>query len=224
MATNFIPGAPMPASSLAAPNPATDFRMFAPTAPMAAPMSAPISAPASGLSGLLGSLIGGFGGISGIASAGLNAFMQYNAYSAERNFFNFQQQQYSLQSKAQDLQARRQAITIRDQAEKAIGKAKALFAARGITVGAGTAQSAVEASRVNANEDVEDVLFGSQLQQASLGAESTMIGSKKKLRGVARLQQFGSLLEQYKGSASNLDKVSTLKNQEQQSDFYNYGF
>lgn len=216
MATNFSAPAPFSAPPLQP----GGFGMYAPPAPMAAP----ISAPASSLSGLLSSFTGGLSGLSGIASAGLNAFLQYNAYNAERNFLNFQQKQYGLQSKAQDLQARSQAIQIRNQAEEAIGKAKALFARRGVTIGLGTAQDAVEASRINANEDIENLMFGNNLQQSSLKAESAMIGSKKSLRGIARLQKFGSLLEGYAGSTTALNKIGTIKNQEEESDFYNYGF
>lgn len=217
MANNFSAPAPFSAPPLQP----GGFGMYAPPAPMAAP----ISAPASGLSGLISSLTGGLSGISGLTSAGLNAFIQYNAYNAERNFFNFQQKQYGLQSKAQDLQARSQALQIRNQAEQAIGKAKALFAQRGIAIGVGTAQEAVEASRMNANEDIENLMFGTSLQQQSLGAEATMVGAKKSLRGIARLQKFGSLLEGYNsGKTGSLNKIGTIKEQEQESDFYNYGF
>lgn len=120
---------------------------------------------AGSIAGFLGST-SGFSLLSGAMTAA-SAFGQVQAGNTNAAMLNLQAQQADLNARMQTIKGREEALTIKRQLDKDLSSQNALFSARGILQGEGSAAAAVSQSRKNAKEDIDVAMFG-----ANTGSES----------------------------------------------------
>jgi hypothetical protein len=108
--------------------------------------------------------------IGTIASVGMTAassFGSLSAGSAQADALNIQARQSSLNARTERLEGRRQSLAIQEQLDKDLASQNAIFAARGVLEGEGSAEAASEAAKKNASRDINLARFNSELTALS---------------------------------------------------------
>lgn len=120
------------------------------------------------LSGSIAASLGSVGTLSvGLTAA--SAFGSIQAGNAQAASLNLQSQQAALNSRIERLQGRQQATLIKDQLNSDLASQNAIFGARGLLQGEGTAQAAEEKARLNASQSIDNAKFNSEV--SALNAE-----------------------------------------------------
>ncbi|MGB0817416.1 MAG: hypothetical protein ACPGQQ_00825 [Candidatus Puniceispirillaceae bacterium] len=126
--------------------------------------------------------------IGTVLSVGLTAASAFSSFSAgnqQSESLLLQSQQASLNARAERLEGRRQSLAIQEQLDADLASQNAIFAARGVLQGEGSAEAAKEAATKNATRDIElarfnaDVNAGNAETRAAI-AESDAAAAKKK--------------------------------------------
>lgn len=73
-----------------------------------------------------------------------------------------------LKSQQETLKARQEAILLRNKVQKDLGKARAMFAGRGIRLGEGSAIQALEESIKEESEAIDTLTFGAERRASEL--------------------------------------------------------
>lgn len=119
----------------------------------------------------LGSVAGFMGGTGGsllsLGLTGASAFGQIAAGNSSASILNLQAQQAELNARMQGIKGREEALTIKRQLDKDLASQNALFSARGVLQGEGSALAASKTAKANAKADLEVAQFG-----AEMGSES----------------------------------------------------
>lgn len=180
-------------------------------------MSATAGASVQGLFGVAGtfaplagtaagaiSSIGAGSLLSGLMT-GAGAFGQIQAGNMQANILNLQAQQSELNARMETVKGRQQALQIRNQLDRDLASQNATFTARGVLQGEGSAAAASDASKENAEEDINVAQFGAQMGSESdkLQAASDRINAKaakqsginKAVNAVASYKPLQSLLD-----------------------------
>lgn len=148
---------------------------------------------------LLGSLLGKAIGFIGsnllpIATTGFAAYAQLQAGKAREQDLQYQADLLKQQARLEELSAREQALQLKKQVQSDISRSRALFAARGIKLGQGTALAAEEFSMQQESEDLDTLMFGVNQKVKQLTKESSFAQSRgSSQRRMARLNTFGTI-------------------------------
>lgn len=117
--------------------------------------------------------------VSTIASVGLtaaSAFSSIQAGNAEAASLNLQARQSDLNARTDRLEGKRQALAIQQQLDKDLASQNALFGARGVLQGEGSAEAAASTAKENASRDINLALFNSDIN--ALSAEQRASNSR----------------------------------------------
>jgi len=109
-----------------------------------------------------------------IISTGFNVYSQLQAARAQESDFEFQADILRNRARSEQLQAREEALKLRKQVQADIGRAQAMFAKRGVMLGAGgTPQRAFEQSLIEQEEDIDTLLFGARERSSALSSRAS---------------------------------------------------
>lgn len=116
--------------------------------------------------------------LSGLMT-GAGAYGQYQAGLMQADILNMQARQAELNARMETIKGRQAALNISKNLEKDLAAQNAIFASRGVLQGEGTALAASEASKENAQADIDIAMFGGaiasesdKLRAAQYGAEA----------------------------------------------------
>lgn len=110
--------------------------------------------------------------IATVASVGLtaaSAFSSIQAGNQQAAGLQLQARQAELNARAERLRGRQQATLIQEQLNKDLASQNAIFAARGVLQGEGSAEAAQETAKANASRDIDLARFNAD--QAAFSAE-----------------------------------------------------
>lgn len=151
----------------------------------------------------LGASAGTAATIGTIASVGLtaaSAFSSIQAGSQQAAGLRIQARQAELNARAERLEGKRQAAAIRDQLESDLASQNALFAARGVLQGEGSAEAARVVSQENASRDIDLARFNTDInalnaeqRAANLRADAKAAKSAGIFEGISTIASFKSV-------------------------------
>jgi len=98
-----------------------------------------------------------------VAVAAVSAVSSIAAGQAESANLKLQSQQAELNSRAETLEGKRQALAIENQLAQDLASQNALFGARNVLQGEGSAQAAADAAKENASDDISNALFNADM-------------------------------------------------------------
>ena len=128
--------------------------------------------------------------IGTIASVGLTAASAFSSLSAgnqQAASLNLQARQAGLNAQAERLEGRRQALAIQDQLDRDLASQNALFAARGVLQGEGSAEAAAQTAKDNATKDIDLARFNTDMNALNAeqrGANARADASAAKSQGI----------------------------------------
>ena len=145
---------------------------------------------AGGSFGMGGTLLSGFVGSGGsLLNLGLtaaSAFGQVQAGNSSAAILNMQAQQAELNARMETIKGRESALTIKKQLDKDLASQNALFSARGVLQGEGSALAANKTAKANAKADIEVAQFG-----AEMGSESDKLRASQYKTGAKAAKKSG---------------------------------
>lgn len=102
-----------------------------------------------------------------VAVATVSAVSAVAAGQQQAQSLKLQSKQAALNAEAEGLEGRRQSLEIQDSLARDLASQNALFGARGILEGEGSAAAAADTARANATSDIENALFNTELNKQS---------------------------------------------------------
>jgi hypothetical protein len=159
-----------------------------------------------GAGGLITGALSSMGGgsmLSGLLT-GASAFGQISAGNSSAAMMNINAQQAELNARMQMIKGREQALTISKQLDKDLASQNALFSARGVLQGEGSALAANTAAKDNAEKDLEVARFG-----AETGSESDKLRAAQ-YRAEAKMAKAAGRTEAMNTLTSNRQVMSLL--------------
>lgn len=132
------------------------------------------------------------GTVLSVGMTAASAFGSIQAGQQEAASLNLQAKQSDLNARAERLEGKRQARELQDQLNRDLASQNAIFAARGSLQGEGSSAAASDAARDNANEDIDNALFNSEIaalnaeQRASNARSDASAAKKKGILGAAQ--------------------------------------
>lgn len=165
---------------------------------MAAPL---IAAPIVGTAGIGGaaataaagggflSSIGGIGTLLSIGQTAASAFGQIQAGRLEQQTLNLQARQSELAARQEALRGKKQALEINKQLSRDLASQNAIFSARGVLTGEGSAEAAMGAATQEAQDAIDLAMFGasqSATAQRLQGQQYRLAGSSARRAGFTR--------------------------------------
>lgn len=102
-----------------------------------------------------------------VAVAAVSAVSAISAGQQQAQNLKLQSRQAELNADAERLEGRREALAIEGDLARDLASQNALFGARGVLEGEGTAEAAAEASKENASADIERALFNAEITALS---------------------------------------------------------
>lgn len=164
--------------------------LAAPIAASTAPISSPTTAALSSFNTTL--LVDSIN----LFTTGLAAFSQFQTSRFQARSAEFQADMIRIRSAQENLKAREEVLALRRKAQKDRGRSQALFAARGIRVGEGTAQQALERSAIQESEAIETLTFGGQRRASQLDFAADITSAEGSVARSLGLLGIGSSLKQ----------------------------
>lgn len=133
--------------------------------------------------------VGTIGSVLSLGLTAASAFGSMQAGKQEAAAFNLQSDQATLNARMERLSGKQQAKDIQGQLDRDLASQNALFAARGVLAGEGSAAAARDVAKATASESISRAQFGAEIgalnaeQRASLSRSKA---SSAKSAGVTR--------------------------------------
>jgi len=165
----------------------------------------------------LGASAGTAATIGTIASIGLtaaSAFSSIQAGKQQSESLKIQARQAGVNARAERLQGKQQALAIQDQLDRDLASQNALFSARGILQGEGSAEAARTTASNNATRDIDVARFNAEmgaLDAEQRGANARADASAAKQQGIFDAVGTLSSFKSVKAPTGGVSKVPIPK-------------
>ena len=115
-----------------------------------------------------------------ILATGFSAYSQLQAGRAREQDMQYQADLLKQQARMEALSAKEESLQIKKKVQSDISRSRAMFAARGIKLGQGTALAAEEFSMQQQSEDIDTLMFGSNQKTTMFTKEAQLTQNRGK--------------------------------------------